>query len=402
VVLLLTVIEKKNYNCLFTPFSVTAWPFAIISLIVNLIAVRMQFLPVSVRANFFILVNLILIWIVGSIMYHLSSRPSIRGSFHEVFAQFKQFKPFLIVLSWMVIIGVAIRIQKILGEEGIQFIGNSKFENMMIVGYAAHLVQLGKVLLILLVLSIWKSPKKLLDYVTIVGLVIVIMSVMVKYHLIWVILIIFFIKNIDLPYQKQLKKIIIISSLVVLIFVFNFVVLFLSWKTLSVTNPEMWNFIFSWLFNYIMSGPIVLDRWIDLAFSKPWWSLFIVPINVINVVIGDPERLNAVRFVSGGWTRIAPELFSNVGTSFGVYYLIGGIPFTFLSTILISVMSYLTFIWSYTTKNPIVIFLTALLLTLGILSFFVQFFTLLSLYEVIFFYTILVSLFSFFIKLKGR
>ncbi len=401
VVFLLTVLEKAQYNNLFTPFSVTAWPFVIISLVVNLIAVRMEFLAVSVRANLFILINLILIWMVGYLMYHLSGRPSLKSRFYEVFSRFKQFRPFIIVLSWIVIVGVGVRIQSILGKEGLYFIGNDRFEKMMIVGYAAHLVQLGKILLILLVLSIWNSPKKLLDYVTILGLVIVIMSLMVKYHLIWVILIIFFIKNINLPYQKQLKKIIIISSFVVLIFVFNFVVYFLSWKTLAVTNPEMWNYILSWLFNYIISGPIVLDGWMNLAYSKPWWSLFIVPINVINVVVGDPERVNTVRFVSAGWTEVAPKLFSNVGTSFGVYYLIGGIPLTFLSTILISVISYLTFIWSYTTKNPVVMFLTALVLTLGILSFFAQFFTLLSLYEITFFYIILVGLFGVLIKLKN-
>ncbi len=401
IVLVLTVWEKRYYNCLFTPFNVTAWPFVIISVVVNLFAVRIKFLPVSVRVNFFILVNLIIIWVVGYLIYHFNKVPLQRIDVYAIFSPLKIFRPFLIVLSWIVIVLVGMRVSSILSKEGLTFIGTAKFEKMMIVGYAAHLSQLAKVLLILLVLFIWNSRKTILDYITIFALALVVLSLMVKYHLIWVILIIFFIKNLHLSYKKQLKKIQIISFMVVVIFILNYLILIFSWRTFSATNPKMWNFIFSLLLNYLMSGPIVLDRWLDLAYTKPWWSLFIVPMNMINVVVGDPERLNAVRFVSVGWLRVAPELYSNVGTSFGVYYIIGGLPLTFLSTIVISFISYLLFTWSYKTKDAIIIFLNVLFLTMGILSFFVQYFTLLSLYEITFFYIILICFFKFILKVKS-
>lgn len=401
IVLFLTIWEKRYYNCLFTPFNVTAWPFVIISVVVNLFAVRIKFLPVSVRVNFFILVNLIIIWVVGYLIYHFNKVPLQRIDTYAIFSPFKIFRPFLIVLSWIVIILVGMRVSSILSKEGLSYIGTDKFERMMIVGYSAHLSQLAKVLLILFVLSIWNSRKTILDYVTIFALVLVVLSLMVKYHLIWVILIIFFIKNFNLSYRKQVRKIQTISLIVVVVFILNYLILIFSWRTFSAANPKMWNFIFSLLLNYLMSGPIVLDRWLDLAYTKPWWSLFIVPMNLINVVVGDPERLNAVRFVSVGWLRVAPDLYSNVGTSFGVYYIIGGFPLTFLSTIVISFISYLIFTWSYKTKDAIIIFLNALFLTLGILSFFVQYFTLLSTYEITFFYIVLIGVFKFILKVKS-
>ena len=78
----------------------------------------------------------------------------------------------------------------------------------------------------------------------------------------------------------------------------------------------MWNFFFTQFMNYLVTGPILLDRWIDLANIKPDWSLFIVFINFTNLIMGKTAMLNAVPYVSHGFMETAPGLTFNIGTSY--------------------------------------------------------------------------------------
>ena len=171
--------------------------------------------------------------------------------------------------------------------------------------------------------------------------------------------------------------------------------MFYAFTAFSIYNQSMWNFIIGHFYNYIMSGPMLLDRWLNLAYSKPWWSLFIVPMNFINLIIGSPERLDAVSYVSTGFVKVSPLYISNVGTSFGVYYIIGGLPLTILMTILLAIASYYFYGKSILSPNPVNLYFCAIFLVMGFLSFFVQFFTLLSLYEMTTIFLIFISIFKF-------
>ncbi|MBU4444786.1 hypothetical protein KJ656_06855, partial [bacterium] len=73
VVLILTLIEFRRVNNWITPFTLTAWPFAIISITVNLLLVKMGFYSVTLLVHLFVLANLIIIWLIGfliSYIYH--------------------------------------------------------------------------------------------------------------------------------------------------------------------------------------------------------------------------------------------------------------------------------------------------------------------------------------------
>jgi len=142
----------------------------------------------------------------------------------------------------------------------------------------------------------------------------------------------------------------------------------------------------------LLTGPIVLDGWLDLAGIKPDWTLFIIPLNFYYMIIGSPLRIDAVQFVSNGFETLGPGVVSNVGTSFGTYYLIGGFPFAIFITILFAILCYHIYCTSFKSYNYFTLFLTWFLLTICTLSFFVQYFTLLPFYEFPLFFLLLVFL----------
>lgn len=399
-VLGLTLAEKKYLNNLFTPFTATAWPFAIISMMINLVAVRLEFFPVTARANYFILLNLFIIWLVGFLMFHSQKKSLEKQNYIEVFSEFREFRYFLLFLSWIVIITVFLKVISILGREGWHYIGTNEFEKKMTQGPVAHLTIMGKALLILAVLILWDSKKSWLDYLTMVLLGISILSLMVKNHIMWVVLIIFFIFNLNLAPKLQFKKVVNIVLFLITLFMVNYFILIFGWGTFSVSNPSMWEYIFGWFFNYLISGTILLDRWMDLAYTSPWWTPFIVFINLKNVIIGNPERIDFVKFVAPGFMHSSPKFYSNVGTSFGTFYLIGGFPFTFLVTMSTATLSYWFYLKSFYFKNPITIFIAAVFLTSGLLSFFGQYFTILSVYEMTFFYLFFIGIFKLIHKMR--
>jgi hypothetical protein len=61
--------------------------------------------------------------------------------------------------------------------------------------------------------------------------------------------------------------------------------------------------------------------------------------------------------------------------------MIGGLPFTLFMTTFIALLSYIFYFQSFRKHDPILIYLNLMFLTLGMLSFFGQYFTTFALYE---------------------
>jgi oligosaccharide repeat unit polymerase len=215
-----------------------------------------------------------------------------------------------------------------------------------------------------------------------------------------VILIVFYLKSGQQPTNIQLKKIINIGIIILILFVTYLFILSIGWQSIGLGNANLWEYFYKQFLNYVVSGPIILDNWLTQGGARPDWTLLIVFMNFLNVIMGNPERINAVPFVSTGFYETLPGYNSNVGTSFGVYYLIGGFWFTIVMTLLISILSHYLFFKSTMSKNPIVLFLNSLFLTLGSLSFFVQYFTSLTFYELPILFIIFISLFKLGNKIK--
>jgi hypothetical protein len=136
---------------------------------------------------------------------------------------------------------------------------------------------------------------------------------------------VFFLRNLQEPIKTQFRKLLKVALILSSVFIFCFMFLTFFWQTFSIGRARMWEFFYKSLINYFLTGPIILDSWLNTPGVKPDWTLFIMFFNYLNVVMGNPSRINAVDYVNNGFTCVIPGIPSNVGTSFGVYYLIGGI-----------------------------------------------------------------------------
>jgi len=398
IIFLLTIFDKRRLNTVLTPFTVTAWPFVLISILVNFTLVFLGFPPVTVRVHLFILLNLLILWGIGfTSSYLFKKKPEVskNNAYTSAFEPFIRFELFIIAISWIITIATLYKVRELLGKYGgFTFVGDPRFEEMMIVGITAHLIQVGKVCFILLCFLFKSSNRKWLYWLTLSGLFIAIASIQVKYHLLWLFIILFLFLNMEKQVSVQIKSLIKVCVLIIVVMNLFWILLTLAWGTFSFTSKGIWEFLVKQTLNYISSGPIALDKWLNHGNSQPARTLFLVFINFKNVIFNNPLRFSALNYVTIGFVETGPKLVSNVGTAYGVYYLIGGYIFTIFMTVLISSFSYLFFYLSRKKQTPYLIFLNLISLTLGSLTFFVQYFTLLSLYEMIFIYVCFIAIFQ--------
>jgi len=398
VVISLTILEKNRTNRIITPFTLAAWPFVIICLLNNFILVYAGFYFVTARAQLFIMINLIIIWLVGFIMsfYFINRKESkIIHDYTPLFKNFSNYQYLIISISWIVIFLNFHRAYSIILQFGGYWIlGDIEFEKIMGTGPIAHMVQVGKVCFLLLIFTFKYAKNKYLYVLTIIGLFLAIALIQVKYHLMFLIIFAFLFYNLNKTIKVQLKGILRFSLYLLVIMNMFWFFLTLIWGTFSFENKDVWIFFLNQFMNYFVSGPIILEKWISFGDIKPDWTFFIVFINIKNFIIGNPKVLNHIPLVSQGFFHSSPDTVGNVGTSFGVFYFIGGYYFSFIMSTIIAVVSYILYYKSMYTKNIILIYFNFLFLTLSLLNFFVQYFTLLSIYEMSFIFVFVVMLVS--------
>jgi oligosaccharide repeat unit polymerase len=395
-ILCLTIIEKKRLNNLITPFTITAWPFVIIVILTNYILIYFNIQTVTIRAQFFILSNLLIIWVVGSIIYYMFFRDleNIKqSSFRNTFKIYKEYQIYIIIISWIIVLSVSFHIYSlVLQHGGWAFMGHQLYEDTVSKEGIGHLIHIGKVCFLFIFFTYRYSKSKLFSSITLLALVLIIAAIQVKYHLIWLLIFGFLFRNILKPSAQQLRNVLISSLSVFIMFSLFWIFLTVAWGTFGFTKFEVWEFIIKQFVNYFVTGSVNLEKWLDFSSIKPQWSLLIVLINFTNVIFGNPERLFAGDFVNMGFVEIVPGVDSNVGTSYGVYFLIGGYQFSYFMSFLIALFSYGFYYFSIKNRNPITIYFCLLFLTIGLLSFFGQYFALLSLYEmsIIYIFTFIV------------
>ncbi len=395
--------EIRRLKTIITPFTVTALPFVAIVFLLSFVYIDAQITPISVRAIYFILFNLTLIWIVG---FFFTRKIKVSSSFNKIdyfnyFSDLNNYKPLLILLAFAISMITFYRVYSIVhANGGWFFLGNYEYESLINSGPGAYLIVFGEAVFILLYLVSAKTGKKYISYTVLILLGISFFLLMVKFNLLWMIMMIFFIKNMNLKIKKQISTIIKTFSILIFIFVFHFVFLTIFWDTFSITSVRMWEFFYKTILNYFLTSPLVLDNWLNTPGIKPDWTLFAILQNIIYVVTSNPLRVPTLHLVSNGFENLGPGIDSNVGTSFGVYYLIGGIPFTIIMTTSFAILMYFVYTRCIRKSNVFFQFFSWFLLTLSSLSFFVQYFTILPTYifPVSFFF--LVALFRFMNKYK--
>lgn len=405
-ILALTIIDARRLNTIITPFTVAAWPFAIISLVTNFLLGYLRFPPMTMRVHAFVLINLVIIWLVGYVfsnVYRIKGVTTIFIDIKAIFKPFVRYQYFLMTLSVILSLIVFYRVYSLINQfGGWWFFGDERFEQMMIVGPVAHMVQVVKVCFLLLFFIYPHSKRKFFIIITLMGLLVSIAFLQVKYHLIWLMIIGFLYLNIPKKLSEQMKGVLKISLLVFLMMNAFWISLTFAWGTFSLQNEGVRDYLINNSINYFVSGPILLDRWLDWSGIKPDWTLLVVFMNIFKIVMGDPSRIDLIPYVSHGFLETAPGLTSNVGTSFGLYYMIGGYPFTVFMTTILAFLSYLFYFLSYTKKGPIILFLNFIFLTLCMMSFYGQYFTTVSLYEMSAIFILLIFTFQIFNTIYSR
>ncbi|MFA4917418.1 MAG: O-antigen polymerase [Syntrophales bacterium] len=399
VVLSLTILEKKRLNTLVTPFTVTAWPFVFIAVLVNFLLIHLDFKPFTMRAQLFILANLGILWVIGYIVVHFSGTKTHQevgsSQFDNIFEKFAAYEWLLIGIAWFAIGVIFRRVNSLLSQYGgFAFVGDPRFEMMMMYGFPAHMGEVAKTCFLLLGIFFSFSKRKILVITTLLGLFIALTSMQVKYHLLWVLIMLFIYRVIKLPVAKQWRALFWTGFVVVLVMNLFWILLTIAWQTFSLTSKGIWQFLFEHTMLYVTSGPVAFDHWLDYANIKPQESLLVVFLNIKNVLLGNPLRISAMPYVNISFVPTAAHTVSNVGTAYGVYYIIGGWTFTLFMTVLLSSIYYLVFVQNRKRTNVYLIFINILCMTLAALTFFVQYFTLLSLYETILIYSVVITIFQ--------
>jgi len=352
----------------------------------------------TMRVHLFILLNLIIVWLVGYIFsqaYRIKGTDLITIDLKSVFQPFVRFQYFLIILSLILSMIIFIRVYSLMNQfGGWWFFGDERFEEMMIVGPIAHLIQVAKVCFLLLFFIYPHSKRKFYIILAISALLVAIALIQVKYHLIWLIIIGFLYVNIPKNLIGQLKGVATISLLVFLMMNIFWISLTFAWGTFSIENESIRDYLFNNSINYFVSGPILLDRWLDWPYSRPDWVLLTVFQNISYVLMGIPIRVDFIPLISHGFLETAPGITSNVGTSFGLYFMIGGYPFTFFMTTLMSYFSYLCYFKAIRVRSPNWIYLNFILLTLMMMSFYGQYFTTISPFEMTFIFMLFIYIFK--------
>ncbi len=402
----LTIIDARRLKTIITPFTVTAWPFVAISLVTNFLLGYLRFPPMTMRVHFFVLLNLMIIWLIGYIFshyYQIKHKDLVAIDIKAAFKPFVRYQYFIMVLSVIVGLIIFFRVYSLMKQYGgWGFFGNERFEEIMIVGPVAHLIQVARVCFLLLFFIYPHSKQKYFIIITLLGLFIAIAFIQVKYHLIWLMIIGFLYLNISKKLSGQLKGVAMISLLVFLMMNVFWISLTFAWGTFSLENEGIRDYLINHSINYFVSGPILLDRWLDWPNIKPDWILLTVFQNLINILMGDPTRIDFIPLISHGFLETAPGIVSNVGTSFGLYYMIGGYPFTAFITTFIAILSYLFYFQSFRKNGPIWIYLNLIFLIVGTMSFYGQYFTTLSLYEMTAIFIIFILIFQVLNSVEGK
>jgi len=391
IILGMTVFEKRRLKTIITPFSLSAWPLVFIIMVVNFLLVKMGFYIVTPRAIMFLLANLLTIWIIGIIFSYIYNNDTIQ-SLNDIFLPYVKFEKILIVLSWVVNIVVFLKVKNLLAKYGgLSFLGDYKFEEMITRGPQAHLSQFGKVTFLLLSFIYPMADHKKTILLTLFGLIVMFFTLQVKYNLIGVLIMVFIYYNFTKPIKKQIYSILEFCLLAFIIMALFLMVLTIFWGTFTVSKQSVWLFLSKNLLSYFFASPIVLDNWLDHALVQPDWTLLLLFKNIINRIMGNPLIYSSFDYVDLNFSEVANDVFSNVGTSYGTYFIIGGWIFSLFMSAVISSMSY--FIYSSTKKkpSPVNVFLCMTLLNIAFFSFFGQYYTFLSYYEMIVFYIITIK-----------
>ncbi len=382
---LVIVDEVKRFKMIITPAVFFAAPFLFIVLLTNFLLVYYQYPPISLRVMWFLAIQALIIWLLGRALERYFSRETgnlkaLGDRLSEFYARYALFFVGLGLLAALFIIGKAFYL--FMSHGSWHYFGHSDYEKIMSQCIIAHLIHLDKISCFFLVL-IYKKSKftfRLLYWLVFLLSFFALALVQIKHHILHLILLMFLLMIITRNGKEQLKSLATGFMLIVVVFSSFWVVL--AYLSHIEQTSKIMNILAKYFVNYLFSGTMNLDLWMQHSYVQPEWSPLVTFRNLFNVLMGNPRIYSNVYYLSMDFSYIAPATISNVATAYGPFFLIGGWPFAVFYSIFIGTLSYLFFYLSLVKSNVFILFMNLILLVYLLFSFFGAYVLFISFYEV--------------------
>ncbi len=379
--LLLMVEEVRRVGRLITPFTLMVVPFQVILLLMNFVLIYHGYPAITEKVMVFLLAQFIVFWLLGRMVFEIAGKPRFLDfNYANLENQLARFTPVflgLALISALIIIMKALLLLRSHG--GITYYAHPHYEKFMNRGFSAHLIQLAKVNLFLLIITYRPFKKKWIIWIVTAVVLVALALVQVKYHILHLLLMGLLYFSLNRSIKNQFK---ILATAAVLLFVIFNIFLFLVAQAAGITdNRILIQAIQRYSVNYLASGTISLDIWMAHSNVMPEWAPIVTFKNIFNAILGNPYRYNIVRVVSLDFMDVGPGLITNVGTAFGPFFLIGGWRLAWAYTIFSAFLFYGVYFTAGSRKHILLVFLNLLFLVFSTFTFFVQYILLLSTLE---------------------
>lgn len=371
------IVIFKLYKKIVTPFSMLVLPFLGIILFVNIIGRQLGYYKISEEVILFILLIFISFFIANILILFFSNKlnKSIKVvKLKEI--DFAMKAAMLISLSAFGLLFI-----KSYFVIGLDNFFSDEMANITEDGIFAHIKMIGYPAFYYFFYKFFKTKDKL-SLIFLILFLFFSFGSMTKYHVIFPVLGVFMFISFYIDNLKIIKYSIILFLIVTIIFVGNYSIYFLKTQGSLEIEKIIWSF--DHMISYIVGGPIVLSKTMGSNFS-------------INSSVSLIERISNV-ILPRTFSKIGIDFFpllgyiqinkfgvqSNIATFFGgLFYFLnyfGAIIFMFVFGLITSYI----YLIALKSKSFIMRILSAHIMTIIFLMFFSNYFSLLGIWERIF------------------
>lgn len=393
--------EKRRDGTVITPFSVLAWPFAIIVALVNLAGKYFGFFPVNLKSILFVILCLVFFFIggMGSAAFFGTDNKKLGPSrkIHDRVGQlFDLYRPLFITLAIVSIIASYVHFYISIKSLGWLLIASKEFEEAFGKGVLAHIAVLNRPAFIFLFADyLYRKRKSILMLLILMFLSVLVLQI--KGNIISILLAGIFFAHIYHLVKLNWRKVILYTGAVYILFNLSYIIGFSRIGISHAYSSQVQSYLLNHFFTYLFAGPIGFSE----ILSNPYYPLytfkeiFAVPINLYNTLIGNPDL---VGIIFNHWIPISSiyQYFhlTNVFSIFGVLYMYVGPYVTIIYLFILGVVAYSLKVFAQKEDAFVGIRLVyAFLLSFLAISFFGLYFNILVVYEGSFFMLIMPGLY---------
>ncbi len=382
----LSLLERAKTSSWITPFTALAWPYAVVVLLINTVAVHFGFFPVNLKSIFLSSLGC-LFFFLGGLIIHIcrgsekTRQDNVTRDESEFSASARTVWIILALLALILSLVNFLRAFRIVG--GWLALASTEFEDAYGKGLLAHLMLINRPAFLFLSADYLLRKKRY----TLVLLLLTLLSVLIlqiKNHAITLILgAVFFCYFLGLL-RINLKKIFLALAGIFLLFNLSYLIGFSRIGAAGISSGKLQLYLLNHFFTYIFGGPIGFSEILNNP-AFPLYShepIFAVPLNIIHFISGNPLRVDTIIHQ---WVPVSSVYgffhSSNVFTVFGMLYMYVGPYWMMIYLFLLGLISYL--VRSIALKPGHIGFkmVYAFLLSFLAISFFGLYFNLLLIYE---------------------